>query len=68
MAERITVKRAAELLGTSSLTVRVGIQNGELPIGSAIKMSEHRTCFHISPYLLSKYLGLTVEQVKGESN
>jgi hypothetical protein len=65
MAEKVTIARAAEILGLNVLTVRVGIQTGELPIGSAIKMSEHRTKFHVSPYLLSQYTGLSVEQIKG---
>lgn len=65
MAERVTIARASEILGVSVLTVRAGIQSGELPIGSAIKMSKHRTTFHVSPFLLSKYTGLSVEEIKG---
>lgn len=65
MAERVTVKRAAELLGISAETVRFGIKNGELNIGSAIKVSEYRTIYHISPYLLAAYTGKSVEEVKG---
>lgn len=67
MAERITVARAAELLGTSALTVRYGMECGTLPIGSVIKISDRRTIFHISPHLLSTYLGMTIEEVKGEN-
>lgn len=66
MAERITIKRAAELLGLSQLSVRYGIEKGLLPIGTAIKTSEKRTLFHVSPYLLSQYIGMPVEKVKGE--
>lgn len=66
MAERITIKRAAELTGLSELSVRYGIEQGRLPIGSAIKISDKRTLFHVSPFLLAQYLGLTVEEVKGE--
>jgi hypothetical protein len=65
MAERVTVKRAAELTGLSELSVRYGIEQGTLPIGSCIKRSEKKTLFHVSPYLLAQYLGLTVEEVKG---
>lgn len=65
MAERIKVKRAAELLGTCDQSVRIGIQNGELPIGHAIHIGKNRTNYHISPAKLAEYLGLTVEQVKG---
>ena len=68
MAERVTIKRAAELTGMSELSVRYGIEMGKLPIGVAIKRSEKRTLFHVSPHLLAQYLGMTVEQVKGECN
>lgn len=66
MAERITVKRAAELTGLSQLTIRLGLQYGSLPFGSAIKTSKHRTVYHISPAKLAEYLGMTIEQVKGD--
>lgn len=67
MAERITVKRAAELTGLSPLSVRYGIEIGVLPIGCAIKTGKIRTNYHISPAKLAEYLGMTVEQVKGET-
>lgn len=60
---RITVKRAAELLGTSELTVRYGIEHGELPIGTAIHTSPKRTNYYIVPYKLAKYLNIPIEQV-----
>ena len=65
MAERVTVARTAEILGVTALTVRAGIESGELPIGHAIKTSKFRTNFHISPYLLSRYTGLSIEEIKG---
>ncbi len=63
MAERVTVKRAAELIGLSELSVRRGIEQGRLPIGSSIKRSDKRTIYHISPYLLSQYTGIPVEEI-----
>ena len=54
LAERITIKRAAELTGLSELSVRYGIESGRLPIGTAIKRSEKRTLFHVSPFLLAQ--------------
>lgn len=57
MENRITVKKASELLGMSELTVRWGIINGTLPIGSYIKVpGSKRTTFHISRGLLEEYL------------
>jgi hypothetical protein len=66
MAERVTVKRAAELTGLSQLSVREGIKCGALDFGHAIpsKTGRHHT-IHISPYKLAEYLGLSVEEVKG---
>lgn len=64
--ERITVKRASDITGLSQLTIRLGLQHGSLPFGTAVKTSRHRTVYHISPAKLADYLGLTVEEVKGE--
>lgn len=67
MAERISVKRAAAILGMTPLTVQCGIKTGELPIGCAIKSkSGKRTNIHISPYLLSQYTGIPKEEIKEE--
>lgn len=67
MAERITVKRTAELTGLSELAVRIGLSKSTLPIGLAIQTSRNRTVYHISPFKLAEYLGMTVEEVKGGS-
>ena len=57
MENRVTVKQAAKLLEMSELSVRWGIINGTLPIGSYIKVpGSKRTIFHISKGLLSDYL------------
>lgn len=66
MAERISVKRAAELTGLSQLSIRLGLQFKDLPFGTAIKTSNKRTVYHISPALLAKYLGMSIEDIKGE--
>lgn len=66
MAERVTVKRAAEILGMNPYSVQCGIRLGELPIGHAIlKPGKQRHNYHISPYLLSQYTGLSIEEIKG---
>lgn len=56
MKQRISVKEAAELLGVSQQFVRIGLQRGILPIGTAVKMSSRWT-YHISPKLLKEYIG-----------
>ena len=65
MQKRITVKRVSELTGMNPLTVRHGIEQGTLPIGSAIKSGAGRTYFHIVPQRLANYLGISLEEVLG---
>lgn len=54
--ERISVKKAARLLGVSEQFIRLGLQFGQLPIGYAVKMSSVWT-YHISPKQLFDYIG-----------
>ena len=56
MKQRISVKEAAEILGVSQQFVRIGLQQGTLPIGTAVKMSSRWT-YHISAKLLQEYVG-----------
>ena len=63
MSNRVTVKEAARLIGTSEQTVRYGILNGTLNIGSYVKIpGTKRTTYLISRALLNKYLGIKEEQ------
>ena len=68
---RITTAEAAKILGTSIEYIRIGLQKGILPIGTAVKMSSIWT-YHISPKLLAEYSGANVEEeikaLRGESN
>lgn len=58
MSNRVTVKEAARLIGTSEQTVRYGILNGTLNIGSYVKVpGGKRTRYLISRGLLNQYLG-----------
>ncbi len=56
MVNNITVKQAAAILGKSQQFVRVAMQKGLLPIGTAVKMSSVWT-YHISPKLFYEYVG-----------
>ena len=55
---RVTVKQAAKLLGVSEQFIRIGLQQGVLPIGVAVKMSERWT-YHISLKRLNEYINET---------
>lgn len=59
---RVSVKQAASLLGVSEQYIRLGLQRGELPIGSCVKLSTKWT-YHISPFLLQQYAGLKMPPV-----
>jgi len=62
MQRRVSVKEAAEILGVSQQFVRIGLQQGTLPIGTAVKMSSRWT-YHISPKLLEEYAGKANKEV-----
>lgn len=68
---RVKVSEAAEILGVSNEYIRLGIRQGILPIGTAVKMSSVWT-YHISPKLLEEYSGVdveaTVNKMRGERN
>lgn len=54
--KRILPTEAAEILEVSPQFVRVAMQQGKLPIGTAVKMSTVWT-YHISAKLLADYTG-----------
>ncbi len=49
------IKEAAQKLGKSEQFVRVGLQQGILPFGAAVKM-KRRYSYHVSPEALKSYL------------
>jgi hypothetical protein len=56
MAQNISVKDAAQIMGKSQQFIRIGLQRGLLPFGTAIKLSSIWT-YHISPKLFYEYIG-----------
>ena len=61
---KITVQRAAELLGKSTLFVRESMRRGTLPIGTAEQLpGSSRWTFIISPTALAEYLGCSVREL-----
>lgn len=53
---KISTEQAAKIIGATPEYVRLGLQQGRLPIGSAVKMSSRWT-YNISPKLLAEYIG-----------
>lgn len=56
MAAQISVREAAEIMGKCPQFVRVGLQRGLLPFGTAVKV-KNRYNYYISPELFRKYVG-----------
>ena len=59
--EKITIKKAAEIMGASQQFVRLAIQNGKLPFGVAVKTSTIYT-YYISPKLFYEYTGYYIKK------
>lgn len=64
---RVSVKKAAELLEMSILSVQAGMQCGALPIGACwIAKGSKQYTYHISAAKLADYLGIRKEDIVGE--
>lgn len=55
-AKKITIKEASSLMNKSQQFIRVGLQKGLLPFGTAVKLSS-RWSYYISPKLFYEYIG-----------
>lgn len=65
--KKIPVQLAADLMGKNYNFLRIGLQRGILPIGTAIKMHEEkkigRYTYYVSPALFMAYTGCTEEDI-----
>ena len=57
---KLSIERAAELMEVSQQYVRIGIQQGILPFGCAVKVSGSRYTYYISPKKFTEYTGIEV--------
>jgi len=57
MPLNISIKQAAEIMGKCQQFVRVGIQRGALPFGTAVKVKTQWN-YYISPKLFYEYVGM----------
>ena len=60
---RVSTAIAARILDKSEDFVRWGLQQGRLPIGSAVQTGPKRWSYHVSPKLLADYSGLAIEDI-----
>lgn len=56
--KKITIMEASKLMHKSAQFIRIGLQTGRLPFGSAVKVST-RWNYIIYPELFYKYLGIS---------
>lgn len=57
MAQKVTVAEAARRMGKSQQFIRICLQRGLLPIGTATKTGSKNWNYYISPKLLDDYIG-----------
>lgn len=60
--KHLSVIKAAEIMGKSQQFIRVGLQRGLLPFGTAVKMSSIWT-YYISPKRFCEYVGIIEQQL-----
>jgi hypothetical protein len=58
----MTIKQASALLGVSEQFLRIGLQQGKFPFGTAVKTSSRWT-YYINSTLLLKYIGAEVDRL-----
>lgn len=54
--KKLSVAEAASIMGVSQQFVRIGLQRGSLPFGTAVKLSSIWT-YYISPNKFYEYIG-----------
>lgn len=62
MKDKIKPKDVADALGISVQAVRIGLQQGKFPFGTAIKTSEAKYTYAIYPKAFEEYVGKVVNQ------
>lgn len=67
MGNKMTVQKAAKLMGVSEQFIRIGLQQGAFPWGNAVKMSSQWT-YYISSQKFSEDTGIPVEDVNEGGN
>ena len=66
----VTVKEVADMLGTTELTVRVGLQKGIFPFGVAFKLKEGNKQYKyvFFPEKVREYCGMKGGQDEDQEN
>ncbi len=62
--ETISVIEAAKIMHKDPSYIRIGLQQGTLPFGSAIQVADHKYSYHISPNRFAEYMGISLEKLE----
>lgn len=61
---KVRVVVAADLMGVRPQFIRIGLQIGKLPFGTAFKLTGNKRCtYYISPEKFSDYTGISLEKI-----
>ena len=66
--KRMTPNDAAEALGVSAQTIRIGLQRGIFPFGWAVPTTRNRYSYVISPKLFEEYIGANNRLLEATAN
>lgn len=62
--KKMTVAEAAAIIGATPSFIRIGLQRGLLPFGSAVRYTENgKYTYHIVPVKVYEYMGLPVPDI-----
>lgn len=60
----IPVSVAAKMMGLGAQCIRIGLQHGNFPFGTAIETSPGNYRYYINPKLFQEYTGIKLEENK----
>ncbi len=66
--ESISVIEAAHIMHKDPQFVRAGLQKGQLPFGSAVRVSNQRYSYYISPQKFAEYIGISYQELEEQLN
>ncbi len=62
--KNMPIAEAAKIMGVSQQFIRIGLQLGKLPFGTAVKIGGYRYTYYISPQKFAEYIGTKIEASK----
>lgn len=66
--KKVSIAKAAQIMGKSEQFVRCGLQAGKLPFGVAFKIKDKVYSYHISPKLFMEYTGCSEDDICGSDD